>query len=626
MEGVICRQALARATDRLGHRGPDQRQQWVSPDERVGLGHARLSIIDLETGDQPIANEDGQVWIIVNGEFYEFEKTRRELLARGHRLRTQSDSEIALHLYEEYGSRCLEHLRGEYAFIIWDEKQKRLFAARDRFGVKPLFYTILGKTLYLASEVKALFAAGAPARWDRDSLFQHLFACMDQDRTLFKDVYQVPPGHYLLADSSGAKCFRYWDLDYPRMDETVETSNENDRISQLQEAIDEAVRIRMRADVPVGCLLSGGLDSSAVLGFAARHSAVPLDAFTVRFDHPIYDEGPIARETALYTGANFNPVPVSYTDFAEHFADAVWCSEMIAYNAHGVAKYLLSRAVHKAGYKVVLSGEGADELFAGYLFAQQDLMLERNEKKAPLTAQAVQTIRRNGAQSLAPRGTAFSLKYVEKKLGFVSSLLKGLVEHRSIFNKLLLSEFLKEYRDRNPYAEFVNRLDIAGQLVGREPVIQSMCIWSKSIFPTYVLAAERLDMAYAVEARLPYLDHKLFELVRKLPLSLLIRGMREKHILREAARPFLTPAVYQRSKHPFTAPPVTLTTDNRLYQLMQDILCGSALSNAPFFDKKSVRNLVSSLPQMDEAARIELDPILMMIATTCILHDRYKLQ
>lgn len=626
MDGRISVDALERATSRLSHRGPDQTRQWVSPDGRVGLGHTRLSIIDLETGDQPIANEDEQARIIVNGEFYEYEKTQRELQERGHRLRTLSDSEIALHLYEDYGPQCLEHLRGEFAFILWDEKEKRLFAARDRFGIKPLFYTVIGKTLYLASEVKALLAAGAPAQWDRESLFQHLFACMDQDRTLFKGVYQLPPGHYLLADSNGVRRVQYWDLDYPRSDEKVAAGDEHEQVAQLRQAIDEAIRIRMRADVSVGCLLSGGLDSSAVLGFAAKHSANPIDSFTIRFDHPAYDEGPIARETASYTGANFNPVPVSYADFADHFSDAVWSGEMIAYNAHGVAKYLLSRAVHQAGYKVVLSGEGADELFAGYLFAQQDLTPRRNGKPVNSPAQGAQKLRRNVARPLAPLGTTISLKYVEKKLGFVSSLLKGLVEHRSIFNRLLLSDFLEAYRDRNPYAEFVNQLDVAGQLAGREPVIQSMCIWSKSIFPTYVLAAERLDMAYAVEARLPYLDHRLFEVARTMPLSLLIRGMREKYVLREAARPVLTDTVYRRSKHPFTAPPFTFTTDNRLFEMVQDILCGSAISEAPFFDKKSVSSLVNSIPQMDEAARMEMDPILVMIATTCILQDRYRLQ
>lgn len=625
IDGKISGEALERATLRLSHRGPDKRRQWISPDGRVGLGHTRLSIIDLETGDQPIANEDEQAWIIVNGEFYEFEKTQRELQQRGHRLRTGSDSEIALHLYEEYGPQCLERLRGEYAFILWDEREKRLLAARDRFGIKPLFYTFVDSTLYLASEVKALFAAGVSAQWDRESLFQHLFACMDQDRTLFSGVYQVPPGHYLLADFNGVRRFRYWDLDYPRSDEKLSVGNENEQISQLRHAIDEAVRIRMRADVPVGCLLSGGLDSSAVLGFAAKQSARPIDAFTVKFDHPVYDESPIARDTAFYNGANFNPVPLSNADFADHFSDAVWWGEMIAYNAHGVAKYLLSRAVHQAGYKVVLSGEGADELFAGYLFAQQDLAQRRNGGQMSSSAQGVQKVRRNASRPLGHLGTTISLKYVEKKLGFVSSLLKELVDHRSIFNTLLLSDFLKEYRDRNPYEELVSRLDAAGQLAGREPVIQSMCIWSKSIFPTYVLAAERLDMANAVEARLPFLDHRLFETARSMPLSLLIRGMKGKYVLREAARPFLTDTVYRRNKHPFTAPPFTVTTDNRLYQMMQDILSGHAISNAPFFDKKSVSNLINSIPQMDEASRIDVDPILVMIATTCILNERYRL-
>src|SRR5262245_55887090 len=207
--------ALDRATNSLIHRGPDHQSVWLSNDQRVGLGHARLSIIDLTTGDQPIANEDEQIRIIVNGEFYDFERQRRELEQRGHRFRTRSDSEIALHLYEDFGVHCVQHLRGEFAFVLWDEANQTLFAARARFGIKPLYYAVHEGVLYLASEIKALLAAGVPARWDHEYFYQHATGPAMSDRTLFQGINQLPAGHYLTATPSGMRILRYWDFNYP---------------------------------------------------------------------------------------------------------------------------------------------------------------------------------------------------------------------------------------------------------------------------------------------------------------------------------------------------------------------------------------------------------------------------
>src|SRR4029079_14576181 len=262
---------LESATQRLYHRGPDGQRHWISSDERVGLGHARLSIIDLATGDQPIASQDGRKHIIVNGEFYDYESTQRKLERAGHHLRTRSDSEIALHLYEDLGVQCLNELRGEFAFVLWDENRRPLFAARDRFGIKPLFYALHNETLYLASEVKALFAAGVPARWDAESVAQSVEYGGHQVRTLFDGVFQVPPGHYLIATDRHFQLVSYWDFNYQPTAEPVKQRSDADYIAEFRHVLEEAVLLRLRADVPVGCYLSGGLDSCAVLGLAAKH-------------------------------------------------------------------------------------------------------------------------------------------------------------------------------------------------------------------------------------------------------------------------------------------------------------------------------------------------------------------
>ncbi|NEU75586.1 asparagine synthase (glutamine-hydrolyzing) [Hassallia byssoidea VB512170] len=622
----ISTEVLALATQRLHHRGPDQQRQWVAPHQRVGLGHARLSIIDPMTGEQPIANEDENLHIVVNGEFYGFEPIQRDLKQRGHQLRTGSDSEIALHLYEEMGTRCLEQLRGEFAFVLWDESKELVFAARDRFGIKPLYYAMVGDTIYLASEVKALFAAGVPAKWDHESFFQQMFIYLNQDRTLFAGIYQVPPGHYLLATRHGIELVRYWDLDYPINDDTTTRHSDAEYIEQLQDTLAEAIRIRLRADVPVGCFLSGGVDSSTVLGMAAKYSSEPIRAFTVSFDHTAYDETSIARETAAYVGADFQSIPLNQSDFANHIADAIWHAETLAINPHGVARYLQSRVVHDSGYKVVLSGEGSDEIFAGYSHARQDLLFNKTVQATTIQQGLNESLgKKSAARVLLQNSTPLALEGVQQTLGFIPSWLKEIAINRSFFHILLAPDYAAQFADKNVYSLFLKQFDIPGQLAGREPVIQSLYLWSKSILPNYILFAERLEMAHAVEVRLPFLDHHVFELVRQMPVSLLIRGMKEKYVLREASRPFLTDTVYARPKQPFTAPPATLTTNNKLYTLIQDSLRSSAMKSLPFFDQATVIALLDKLPEMNDNKRIALDSILLMTLCTYFLHTKYNL-
>ncbi len=587
----IAVEALTNATQQLSYRGPDRQSQWVAPHQKVGLGHTRLSIIDLTTGNQPITNEDEKIHLVVNGEFYDYERIQDQLKNLGHRLSTHSDSEIVLHLYEEFGIECLQYLRGEFAFILWDEARQILFAARDRFGIKPLFYTTVGNTLYLSSEVKALFAAGVPARWDYESFYQQLFVYVNQDRTLFADIKQIPPGHYLLATQQKTppghyllatqqktQIVRYWDLDYPTDDTPRTQRDEAEYIELFREKLEEAVRIRLRADVPIGSFLSGGIDSSAILGIAAKYSSNPIRAFTVAFDNPAYNEEAIACETAKHVGADFQSIPLSDSDFAKHISDAIWHAETLAVNPHGVARYLQSRVVHNSGYKVVLSGEGADEILAGYGHIRQDLLFNNTVGQ--------------GKFSQTSAKTPAALASVQQTLGFIPSWLKEIAVKRSIFHII---------------------------------IIQSLYLWSKSILPNYILFAERLEMANAVEVRLPFLDHHLFELVREMPISLLIQGNKEKYVLREAARPFLTNRVYTRPKQPFTAPPATLTTNNPLYILIQDSLRSSVMASVPFFNQSSIIALLDKLDEMKENQRINLDSTLLMLLGTCFLQTRYNL-
>jgi asparagine synthase (glutamine-hydrolysing) len=622
---------MHRATESLHHRGPDGQRHWMSQDSRVALGHARLSIIDLTTGDQPIASEDGRTRIVVNGEFYGYEAIQRELEASGHRLRTRSDSEIALHLYEDLGPQCLHRLRGEFAFVIWDETNRAIFAARDRFGIKPLFYAFHKETLYLASEVKALFAAGVPAKWDPESVYHCVEYGGHQMRTLFDGVFQVPPGHYLTATERHIQINRYWDFNYPKANGVTSPRSDADYAEEFRHALEEAVRVRLRADVPVGCYLSGGLDSCAILGLAARHHPGSIRAFTLTFDRAEYDEGEIAREMAAKAGAEFLPIPIRQDDLADHFADAISQSETLCFNAHGVAKYLLSRAVRGAGYKVVLTGEGSDEILGGYPHFRRDMLLYNAQGQDPdVVAALLQQLDKNNPVSrglLLPDGEAGPLKRVQKLLGFVPSWVEAFSARSWKLRALFSGDFLEKFGEREGFQPFLGEVDVRGQLAGRDPLHQSLYMWAKTALPSYILTmlGDRMEMAHSVEGRVPFLDHHVVEVIRSQPVNQKVRGMTEKYVLREAARDVITDTVYRRQKHPFLSPPATLNPDQRLNVFVQDTLRGPILASIPFFDRSKVVSLLDRLHTMDEGARVANDQTLMTLVSACVLHERFHL-
>ncbi len=623
---------LERATRRLYHRGPDGQRHWISADGQVALGHARLSIIDLTTGDQPITSEDGQKHIIVTGEFYDYEATQRKLERAGHHLRTRSDSEIALHLYEDFGVQCLHQLRGEFAFVLWDENHRTLFAARDRFGIKPLFYAIHGETLYLASEAKALFEAGVPARWDAESVAQATEFGSHQVRTLFDGIFQVPPGHYLIATDRHIQLNQYWDFNYPPRDSAALHRSSAEYAEEFRHVLEEAVRLRLRADVPVGCYLSGGLDSCAVLGLAARHRSDPIRAFTLTFDRPDYDEEKEAREMASKVGAEFFPIRIKQDDLADNFADAIQQSETFCFNAHGVAKYLLSRAVRDAGYKVVITGEGSDEILGGYAHFRRDMVLYNHDGQDPAEAAALlEELERLNPVSrglLLPHGAAKPLDNVKRILGFVPSWIETFSARAAKMLPLWHADFVEQYGSRESYHSLLSGIDVRGQLSGRDAVHQSLYLWSKTLLPGYILnmLGDRMEMAHSVEGRVPFLDHEVVEVLCSQPVHQKIHGMTEKYVLRQAVRDVITETVYRRQKHPFLSPPATLNPKEKLSALVNDTLRGPVLASIPFFDQQKVVALLDSVNSMDEGARVAVDQVLMILVSACVLQERFGLE
>jgi len=628
---AISVDAVARATKSLSHRGPDGQRWWISPDGRAGLGHARLSIIDLRTGDQPIANEDSTLHIVVNGEFYDYESIQKELEQAGHQLRTRSDSEIALHLYEDLGAHCLQRLRGEFALLIWDGVNRTLFAARDRFGIKPLFYAFQQETFYFASEVKALFAAGLERRWNSEAVYSSFGLGVHQSSTLFNGIYQLPPGHYLVATEGHVQVSPYWDFNYPPMAESQLQRSDEEYAEQFRHTLDEAVRIRLRADVPVGCYLSGGIDSCAVLGLAARHASGHLRAFTLAFDRAEYNEGEIAREMAAKAQAEFVAVPIQQDDLADHFADAILQSEALCVNAHGVAKYLLSKSVHDAGYKVVLTGEGSDEILGGYQHFRRDIApkngISRRTDVASGETTVAPTERDSHSSNFSRNGNGRGLDTVKRLLGFVPGWIETASVLAEQMHTIMAQDFVCGFRGSNDYRAFFNDIDVPGQLAGREPLHQSLYLWSKTRLPNYLLVmlGDRMEMAHSIEGRVPFLDHHLVELVCSQPITQKIRGVTHKYVLKESLRDLITTTAYRRPKHPFLAPPAALNPQGKLWVLMQDTLRGSILASIPFFERKKVLNLLDGLTAADECSGVTNDQVLMTVLSACVLQRGFGL-
>jgi asparagine synthase (glutamine-hydrolysing) len=624
----VSADVLTRAVHTLHHRGPDGQRTWIAPHGQAALGHARLSIIDLVTGDQPIANEDETAWIVANGEFYDYERVQRELEQSGHRLRTRSDSEIALHLYEDLGTQFVHRLRGEYAFVIWDERARRLFAVRDRFGVKPLFYAVHDGALYIASEMKALFAAGVPAIWDAESVHFAL-TFMPPGRTLFQGVYAVPPGHYLTADSTSIALTQYWDIDYPAVDDYRSRVTDAEYIDGFRAVLDEAVKVRLRADVPVGCYLSGGIDSCAVLGLAARHRTDPIRAFTLRFDHADYDEGVAAEEMARKAGADWVPIPISQDSLADNFAEAIYHGEALCLNAHFVAKYMLSRAVRDAGFKVVLTGEGSDEMLAGYAHFREDMLRydSAGQDKAEIERLMIQLEEANKvSQGILISHEALEVSPLMKRLlGFTPSMYMPFISRSHRFRSFFDGDSFAPFDGLDRASLLLNNIDVRRRLQGRAPVHQSLYLWSKTALPGYILTllGDRMEMAHSIEGRVPFLDHHVAEFLFTTPVNLKIRGLTEKYILREATRDVLTDRVYRRQKHPFLSPPDALGKPSKMTALIQDTLRSRTVESVPFFNGKAVRRFADRLETMTQAERGSIDTDLMALISIVFMHERF---
>ena len=519
------------------------------------MGHARLSVIDPAGGAQPLYGAAGELILTANGEFYDYKRVRTDLTASGDRFATKSDSEIALHLYERHGLDFIEHLRGEFAFALFDARRDRLILVRDRFGVRPLYYRLDGDALYYGSEVKAVLAhPEVPSRIDARAALSQMMQVMVPGTTSFEGVEALLPGHALVVERRGgrlrATTIRYWDLEFPTAGDHGDPHDAEPHIRAVRERLTDSVATRLEADVPVGCYLSGGIDSCSILGLASPLQQSPIQAFTIAFDHAAYDESAIAAEMAAASGAQQELLRLDAGDlYGDAFETVAFHAERTFYNTLAVAKWHMSRRVRECGYKVVITGEGSDELFGGYPFFVADMA-----KHAP---EALGEARAN------PLFTGAILAEEERShpawdelCGFTPTWIQPWILTLESVRPLLAPAFVETLGDYDPIAEIAATIDPA-MVRGRHPLDIAQYTWSKTMLEGQILTwgGDRVDMANALESRPAFLDHHVAECAVGIPPGLRVRDGVEKWVLREAMKGILPTVLYERPKFAFMAPP-----------------------------------------------------------------------
>lgn len=590
----------------IHHRGPDGQGQHLDIARGLAMGHTRLSIIDLEGGQQPLHDKRTGRVLTVNGEFYDYKRIRAALTCEGERFQTKSDSEIALYLYEKHGLDFVHHLRGEFAFALFDPKHERLILARDRFGIKPIYYYQDDKSLIWGSEVKSvLMHPKAPRELDYQSSLHQMMQVMVPGTTAFKDISAVEPGFIHIIERKGdrfvTKKIRYWDLEFPEAKDHDSSPDEAEYIKGVRDRLLEAVALRLEADVPVGCYLSGGIDSCSILGLATPMQQSSVRAYTIAFDSDQYDESSIARAMADETGAEQVLLELSGNElYGSHFTKVLWHAERTFYNTLAVAKWHMSRKVYEGGRKVVITGEGSDELFGGYPFFKRDMLIHGLGLEAH-ELESSNAVFKGAILSEEER----SHPAWDALCGFTPSWIQPWLLTQERVRPLLSGKVRKELEGYDPAAAIAAHID-PSKVVGRHPLDIVQYTWSKTMLEGQILTwgGDRVDMANSMESRPAFLDHHLAEYATRIPPGLRIKDGTEKYVLREAMKGILPRVLYEREKFAFMAPPSSTdpAKQAKVRELTDAWLTPERIEAAGLFDVDRVKGFLDSAWSSNEHA------------------------
>ncbi|MBI3863117.1 MAG: asparagine synthase (glutamine-hydrolyzing) [Planctomycetia bacterium] len=626
-QGPVNPERVGRMLDRIRHRGPDG--DGIYLDRGAVLGHVRLSIIDVGGGGQPMHNEDKTLWITFNGEIFNYVELMADLKQRGHVFGSRCDTEVILHAYEEYGEDCVRLFNGQWSFAIWDVRNRKLFASRDRLGVRPFFYTQAGSQFLFASEIKALFENSDVSRQIDPVALAQLFTLWTTipPRTMFQGVQELPPGHSLTLADGNLKIARHWSPDY-QAEPTARS--EQDFAEQLHELLVDATRLRLRSDVPVGAYLSGGLDSSLTSALVRRFTDSSLTTYSVAFDDPEFDESRFQADVTRQLGVRNQTIRCAYSDIGTVFPNVVWHAEKPMLRTAPAPLYLLSRLVKNDDCKVVVTGEGADEVLGGYdLFKEAKIRRfwarQPGSKFRPLLLNRLYPYLPNlRAQSDAYRHAFFHIREEDRTDPLFSHLPRWDTASKL---QLFFSEAVRESVAGYDPCDEVRSL-LPADFTRWDGFCQAQYLEKAHLLPGYILSSQgdRMAMAHGVEGRFPFLDHRVVEFASKLPSRLKMRGLCEKHLLKRVAADFVPKTVLSRSKQPYRAPDSKSFFGDAArplsFDYVEDVLSPQRIRSAGLFQPEAVSRLVQKL-RSGKAGGTRDNMALVGVLSTQLLVDQF---
>ena len=610
----------------IRHRGPDEFGIYL--DDQIGLGNARLSIVDLSGGQQPITTEDGRYWIVYNGEIFNHAELRPELEKAGHQFSTHCDTEVFLHLFEQEGPACLNRLNGQFAVAIWDSLKQSLFLARDRLGVRPLFYWTDGNTLLFGSEIKALAAHPAVGLELDPMALDQIFtgwSCLPP-RTPFRQVSQLPPGHFAIVSRHGMQIERYWQASFDGPRSSDANRSEQDWLEELSGLLADATRLRLMADVPVGAYLSGGLDSSIIAALMRRYASGKIDTFSIAFTDSAFDESEHQRRMARYLGTDHQVVEASHADIGAVFPEVVWHCETPLLRTAPAPMYLLAQLVHRSRYKVVLTGEGADEFFAGYdIFKEARIRAfwarEPNSTRRPQLLQRIypdlQSLTKIGPHYLA---AFFGDRLTETNAPDYSHAIRWRNTRRT---QRFFSKDLQEQIQQGT-TPLLDSVPLPKNFARWNLLERAQYLEIAAFMSPYLLCSQgdRVAMAHSVEGRFPFLDYRISEFCSRLPANLRLRGLRDKYLLRKLGSSLLPSDIWNRPKKPYRAPIHRSFFNQHEAPYVRDLLSAGALQNSGLFNPLAVEKLVAKIDQGQPLGETD-DMAVAGILSTELVHQRF---
>jgi asparagine synthase (glutamine-hydrolysing) len=617
---------LAAMIARLHHRGPDGTGLFT--DGPIGLAHARLSIIDLAGGDQPIHNEDKTIWVVFNGEIFNYLELRAELITLGHHFYTQSDTEVIVHLYEQYGEKFVDYLNGQFAIALWDKKQQELVLARDRTGIRPLFYTEAEGRFIFASEAKALFALPEVHRALDASALNQICTYWSPlaPRTVFEGVKSLPPGHIMVIADGKKEINRYWDWDFSDV-APAQSRSEADYADELRELMIDAVRLQLRADVPVGAYLSGGLDSSIITSLIHNFTDTPLRTFSLTFEDAEFNESSYQQELVKFLGTEHTSLQCKKTDIAKAFPRTIFHTETPIVRTAPTPLMLLSQHVRESGYKVVLTGEGADEVFGGYdLFKEAKIRRfisrQPESKMRPRILERLYPYLKNSpASGRAFTQTFFSEGMEHRDQPFFAHIPRWTTTRR--IGQFFSADTQAKIGQVEPYAALLATLP--SDINNWPPMGRDQYVEAHTLMTGYLLCSQgdRVAMANSIEGRFPFLDHRVIEFANRLPPQLKMRGLTEKYLLKKSMKGLLPESVRTRTKQPYRAPDCASFFDaGKPVDYVADLFSTSKISSAGYFDATATNKLFEKC-RAGRAIGFADNMAFVAILSTMLLHEQF---